>query len=243
MLVSLYSHVTSASRQLQLSHVSHENVTQSPNPFQHYSQCLGNYISWCYPAVLHAHICAQEDFCPTAWSSHPFTMPTLMLELDSASHPNPLQCLAFLRARTPLQMRLQNYPPSLPSPLLTLPHPCFIFSLVYNPYAPAGPLTYASKATLTHLIQPPLTIITLAVPSQHSSNATYQFYAHVVPTRHASDAPLTLASSSRPLMILMLLQPPQDETTMPPSPPPYILRLFPSLCSRGALKICLQHQP
>ncbi|MBW0494989.1 hypothetical protein O181_034704 [Austropuccinia psidii MF-1] len=44
-----------------------------------------------------------------------------------------------------------------------------------------------------------LTILTLAVPSQH-----------------ASDAPLTLAQSSRPLMILTLLQPPQDEITMPP---------------------------
>ncbi|MBW0514561.1 hypothetical protein O181_054276, partial [Austropuccinia psidii MF-1] len=28
-----------SSRQHQSSHVSHENVTQSPNPFQHYSQC------------------------------------------------------------------------------------------------------------------------------------------------------------------------------------------------------------
>ncbi|MBW0593399.1 hypothetical protein O181_133114 [Austropuccinia psidii MF-1] len=35
----------SASRQLQSSHVSHENVTQSPNPFQHYLQCLGNFTS------------------------------------------------------------------------------------------------------------------------------------------------------------------------------------------------------
>ncbi|MBW0568156.1 hypothetical protein O181_107871, partial [Austropuccinia psidii MF-1] len=34
-----------ASRQRQSSHVSHENVTQSPNPFQHYSQCLGNFTS------------------------------------------------------------------------------------------------------------------------------------------------------------------------------------------------------
>ncbi|MBW0518532.1 hypothetical protein O181_058247 [Austropuccinia psidii MF-1] len=33
------------SRQRQLSHVSHENVTQSPNPFQHYSQCLGHFTS------------------------------------------------------------------------------------------------------------------------------------------------------------------------------------------------------
>ncbi|MBW0587001.1 hypothetical protein O181_126716, partial [Austropuccinia psidii MF-1] len=28
-----------SSRQRQLSHVSHENVTQRPNSFQHYSQC------------------------------------------------------------------------------------------------------------------------------------------------------------------------------------------------------------
>ncbi|MBW0583320.1 hypothetical protein O181_123035 [Austropuccinia psidii MF-1] len=35
----------SASRQCQSSHVSHENVTQSPNPFQHYSQCSGNFTS------------------------------------------------------------------------------------------------------------------------------------------------------------------------------------------------------
>ncbi|MBW0587428.1 hypothetical protein O181_127143 [Austropuccinia psidii MF-1] len=34
-----------ASRQRQSSHVSHENVTQSPNPFQHYSQCWGNFTS------------------------------------------------------------------------------------------------------------------------------------------------------------------------------------------------------
>ncbi|MBW0590695.1 hypothetical protein O181_130410 [Austropuccinia psidii MF-1] len=38
-------HVTSTSRQHQLSHVSHDNVTQSPNPFQHYLQFLGNFTS------------------------------------------------------------------------------------------------------------------------------------------------------------------------------------------------------
>ncbi|MBW0553432.1 hypothetical protein O181_093147 [Austropuccinia psidii MF-1] len=34
-----------SSRQCQSSHLSHENVTKSPNPFQHYSQCLGNFTS------------------------------------------------------------------------------------------------------------------------------------------------------------------------------------------------------
>ncbi|MBW0557320.1 hypothetical protein O181_097035 [Austropuccinia psidii MF-1] len=37
-------------------------------------------------------------------------MPTLMVELASASLPNPLQCLACLRACTPFQMRLQHCP-------------------------------------------------------------------------------------------------------------------------------------
>ncbi|MBW0500681.1 hypothetical protein O181_040396 [Austropuccinia psidii MF-1] len=43
--LDLVGHVTSASRQRQSSHVSHENVTQSPNPFQHCLQCLVNFTS------------------------------------------------------------------------------------------------------------------------------------------------------------------------------------------------------
>ncbi|MBW0533178.1 hypothetical protein O181_072893 [Austropuccinia psidii MF-1] len=39
-------------------------------------------------------------------------------------------------------------PPSLPSPLLTLPHPLLIFSSAYNPYAPAGPSSYACETAL-----------------------------------------------------------------------------------------------
>ncbi|MBW0522151.1 hypothetical protein O181_061866 [Austropuccinia psidii MF-1] len=72
-------------------------------------------------------------------------MPTLTLELASASLPNPLQCLACLGTCTPLQMRLRHCPPSPPSQFLMLPHPRLIFSLRYNPYAPAGPSIYASK--------------------------------------------------------------------------------------------------
>ncbi|MBW0576459.1 hypothetical protein O181_116174 [Austropuccinia psidii MF-1] len=44
-LLQSLGHVTSASRQRQLSRVSHENVTQGPNPFQQYLQCLGNLTS------------------------------------------------------------------------------------------------------------------------------------------------------------------------------------------------------
>ncbi|MBW0521661.1 hypothetical protein O181_061376 [Austropuccinia psidii MF-1] len=39
--------------------------------------------------------------------------------------------------------------PTLPSPLLTLPHPLLIFSWAYNPYDAAGPSRYASDAALT----------------------------------------------------------------------------------------------
>ncbi|MBW0488075.1 hypothetical protein O181_027790 [Austropuccinia psidii MF-1] len=42
-------------------------------------------------------------------------------------------------------MRLQHFPPSLPSSLLRLLHPSLIFSLAYNPYATAGPSIYASN--------------------------------------------------------------------------------------------------
>ncbi|MBW0485191.1 hypothetical protein O181_024906 [Austropuccinia psidii MF-1] len=77
-------------------------------------------------------------------------------------------------------MLLRPYPlpdetPTLPSPLLTLPHPCLIFSSAYNPYAPAGPSSYASDGSLTPLM-PCCTCLILSaayhpnacgVPSQH----------------------------------------------------------------------------
>ncbi|MBW0556891.1 hypothetical protein O181_096606 [Austropuccinia psidii MF-1] len=171
-------------------------------------------------------------------------MPTLMLELASASPPNPLQCLACLCARTSLQMRLQHCPPiaalstpyaSAPAPHLLLSlqslHSCGALKLVEClPNMPPMPLTILMLGECLPEMPPMLlTILMLAVPSQH-----------------ASIAPLTLAQSSRPLMIFTLLQPPQDETMMLPpisalttpytsAPPPYLL------CR--ALKICLQHHP
>ncbi|MBW0489936.1 hypothetical protein O181_029651 [Austropuccinia psidii MF-1] len=110
-------------------------------------------------------------------------------------------------------MRLRHCPPSPPSPLLRLAHPCLIFSLAYNPYAASGPSSYSSNATLTPhytslhphymplmlltiltLAVPPnmppmlLTILTLAVPSRHASNAPYHTYSSGVPSQHASNA-------------------------------------------------------
>ncbi|MBW0553167.1 hypothetical protein O181_092882 [Austropuccinia psidii MF-1] len=70
--------------------------------------------------------------------------------------------------------------PTLPSPLLTLPHPCLIFSLAYNPYAAVGPSSYASDAAYHPYA--------CGVPFQHASNTAYHPYAHIVPTQYASNA-------------------------------------------------------
>ncbi|MBW0464607.1 hypothetical protein O181_004322 [Austropuccinia psidii MF-1] len=85
--LDLVGHVTSASRQRQSSHVSHENVTQSPNPFQHYLQGSGNYTSWCKEA--HAYVPTPPSRCdsdtsphlhpPTPYASTPLPLTILML--------------------------------------------------------------------------------------------------------------------------------------------------------------------
>ncbi|MBW0505296.1 hypothetical protein O181_045011 [Austropuccinia psidii MF-1] len=98
----------------------------------------------------------------------------------------PLQGLACLRARTPLQMRLQHCPPSPPSPLVMLLHPRLIFSLAYNPYAAAGPQFMPLK--------PPSPSLCLLAPIQHPSNAAYNPYtcsALLTCLRHSWSAFLT----------------------------------------------------
>ncbi|MBW0591662.1 hypothetical protein O181_131377 [Austropuccinia psidii MF-1] len=87
-------HITSASRQCQSSNVSHENVTQSPKPFNTIHKA----------GVITPHGARQKFGMRRPLPSHPFTMPTLMHELASASLPNPLQPLACLHACTTLQM-------------------------------------------------------------------------------------------------------------------------------------------
>ncbi|MBW0536516.1 hypothetical protein O181_076231 [Austropuccinia psidii MF-1] len=125
-------------------------------------------------------------------------MPTLMLELASASPPNPLQCLACLRTRTPLQIRLQHCPPSQPSPLLTLPHPRLIFSLACNPYTPVGPSIYASEATLT-----PLTPHhTHCLPSLRSWSAFLTCLQHHLPSLCSHSARPTCLQCCLPSLCL-----------------------------------------
>ncbi|MBW0497697.1 hypothetical protein O181_037412 [Austropuccinia psidii MF-1] len=86
----------------------------------------------------------------------------------------------------------------------------------YNPYAPSGSSSYASNAALTSLTppctclilsgaynpyacgclpnMPPmlLTILTLAVLSQHASDTAYHPYTCLVPSQNASNTPFTL---------------------------------------------------
>ncbi|MBW0528557.1 hypothetical protein O181_068272 [Austropuccinia psidii MF-1] len=71
-------------------------------------------------------------------------MPPMLLP----HRPNPQRHLPSLHSCNTLKMRLQCFPPSPPSPLLKLPHPCLNFSASYNPAAPAPPSRYASDTAL-----------------------------------------------------------------------------------------------
>ncbi|MBW0476734.1 hypothetical protein O181_016449 [Austropuccinia psidii MF-1] len=138
-------HITSVSRQCQLSNVSHENVTQRPNPFQHYSQCLGNFTSLAFasqpnPPQRFACLCIRTDLqmrlrhCPPSPSSPLLTLPHprpyhLYAHVvpsrhasDTASHPYaccsrdiPQHCLPSLRLRSALPTCSQHCLPSLHS--------------------------------------------------------------------------------------------------------------------------------
>ncbi|MBW0463131.1 hypothetical protein O181_002846 [Austropuccinia psidii MF-1] len=65
---------------------------------------------------------------------------------------NPQFFLSSLCSCSTLQMRLQFRPPSPPSPILTLPHPCLMFSATYNPYVPTAPSTPLTHSPLRRLL-------------------------------------------------------------------------------------------
>ncbi|MBW0539443.1 hypothetical protein O181_079158 [Austropuccinia psidii MF-1] len=105
-------------------------------------------------------------------------MPTLTLELASASPPNPLQHLACLRPCTPLQMRLQH-----------CPHLCPHHSLCFctPPHLLLGLQSLSSCGTLNLCLQclprPPLHLLApcaRGVPSQHFLNTAYHPYAQLL---------------------------------------------------------------
>ncbi|MBW0498032.1 hypothetical protein O181_037747 [Austropuccinia psidii MF-1] len=118
-------HVTSASRQCQSSHASHENVTKRPNPFQYYSQCLGNYTSWCYPA-------ASTPPPLTIFTLLQIPHNSLRFHTPASSSPQ-LTIVTLLRGP-------QVMPPTLPSPAAYHPYACGVPSrhasdAAYHPYA------------------------------------------------------------------------------------------------------------
>ncbi|MBW0579018.1 hypothetical protein O181_118733 [Austropuccinia psidii MF-1] len=111
-------------------------------------------------------------------------------------------------------------PPSAPSSLLMLPHPCRLQSLCS---------CVTLKICLLHRPQPPTHLIIYA---------TYHAYAHIVPSQHASNA----APPSLPQQIVTLLQPHHLQSLCSCSTlnlPNPLLQL-PSLCSRSVLPTCLQ---
>ncbi|MBW0479131.1 hypothetical protein O181_018846 [Austropuccinia psidii MF-1] len=71
--------------QHQLSHVSQQNVTQSPNPFRNYSQCSRNFTSLAFasppnpPQCLRTHTALQmrHQHCPPISAFTPPPLPAL----------------------------------------------------------------------------------------------------------------------------------------------------------------------
>ncbi|MBW0543171.1 hypothetical protein O181_082886 [Austropuccinia psidii MF-1] len=142
-------------------------------------------------------------------------MPILTHELASASPPNPLQPLAFLRACTALT-------PTTPQdhqyiPLILPPHVCPHPSLCFrNPTSPSPLLTILmlpqdpQDMPLTPPstpFKPPPTLLILyatyhpythVVPSRHASNTAYHPYAHVVPSRYVYDTAYNFYAPARP---------------------------------------------
>ncbi|MBW0510674.1 hypothetical protein O181_050389 [Austropuccinia psidii MF-1] len=171
---------------------------------------------------------AWEDIRPTAWSSQPFTMPTLMRELASTSLPNPLQHLACLHARTP-----PDVTPTLPPHLR--PH----HSLRFHTSASSSPqltilrlLWCPQVMPLTPPSQPLLTILTLVecLPDMPSIPLTILIFVECLP--NMPTMLLTILTLDMPPMLLTILTlavPSQHRLT--------------SLCLCSALPTCLQCPP
>ncbi|MBW0567403.1 hypothetical protein O181_107118 [Austropuccinia psidii MF-1] len=173
----------SASRQCQSSHVSHENVTQSPNPFQHYFQCLGNFTllasaSLPNPPQRFACLCTH-----TALQLRLRHFPPISALTTPYAFTHPL--LPSLRSRGALPTCLcRRLPSQHASDTTNHPYTCVVPSqhasnTTYNPYACVEPSQHASN-TANH----PYTCV---VPSQHASDTAKHPYACVVPSQHASD--------------------------------------------------------
>ncbi|MBW0590431.1 hypothetical protein O181_130146 [Austropuccinia psidii MF-1] len=115
----------SASRQGQPSHVSHDNFTQRPNPFQHYLQGLGNFTSLASASPMLSML--------TRPHRPPDETPTL--SPSPSSHPRPYH---------PYTRRV----PSQHAPDTTYPYACVVpfrhaSDTAYLPYARGVPSQHA----------------------------------------------------------------------------------------------------
>ncbi|MBW0511430.1 hypothetical protein O181_051145 [Austropuccinia psidii MF-1] len=174
----------SASRQRQSSHVSHENVTQSANPFQHYLQRLGNFTSLASASPMLRML--------TRPHRPPDETPTLPPHLLTHSHPRPYHpyaCVvpsqhAFDTAYHPYARGVpsQHAPNTAYHPYAcgVPPHPA------YHPYACGVPSQHAPDTTYPYACVVPsqhcLPSLCFGVPSQHAPNTAYHPWARGVPS-------------------------------------------------------------
>ncbi|MBW0563679.1 hypothetical protein O181_103394 [Austropuccinia psidii MF-1] len=200
-----------ASRQHQLSHVSHENVTQSPNPFQHYLQSSGNFTSLASAsppnpprrfAFLRARTALQMRLrhCPpisVLTTPYAFTPPYHLYAhmvpsryaSDTASHPYACvvpsrDCLPSLCSRSALPTCSQHHL-SLCS-RSALPTLLNILTLAEcPPNTSAHP--YACGVPSQHASDTAYHPYTCGVHSRHASDTAYHSYARGVHSRHAPD--------------------------------------------------------
>ncbi|MBW0592321.1 hypothetical protein O181_132036 [Austropuccinia psidii MF-1] len=147
--------------------MSHENVTQSPNPFQHYSQCLGNFTSLASASPPHPPRCfAFLRACTTLQMRLLHCPPISILTTAYAFTPPPLQLPSQHAPNTAYHPHARGVPS---------PHPP---DTAYHPYACGVPSRHASNTTYPYAC---------VVPSQHAPDTAYHPYARGVPSRHPPD--------------------------------------------------------
>ncbi|MBW0590671.1 hypothetical protein O181_130386, partial [Austropuccinia psidii MF-1] len=179
------------SRQRQLSHVSHENVTQSPNPFQHYSQFLGNFTSLACaspPNPPRRFACLRARTALQMRLQHSSTLLTL-------SHP----------ALT-IFMLTWCTPDMLPTPLILM--------LVALPTCSRHCLSLRSRSALPtcsrhhlslRLCSALLTLLTILMLAACPPSTAYHPYARRVPSRHHLSLRLWSASQHAPNTLILTL--------------------------------------
>ncbi|MBW0565184.1 hypothetical protein O181_104899 [Austropuccinia psidii MF-1] len=159
----------SASRQRQSSHVSHENFTQRPNPFQHYFQHSGIFTSLA-SASLRLSMLMSPHHPPDETPTLPPPSPSSPLLMLAHPHPYcPYACVVpSLHASNTAYHPYARKVPSQHAP-----------DTAYHPYAWGMPSQHAANTAYHPYAH--------GVPSRHAADTAYHPYACVVRSRHASD--------------------------------------------------------